>query len=66
MSCGIWNHKRPTRASQEKKQTLLKPRLSFEERDKITYEYSDNEYAEKLRKEEAKLFEKVFKRQHGS
>lgn len=49
-------------------QRFLKPMISFEKLDKIAYQYSDNEFAEILRKEERKLFEKIRKydQRHGS
>lgn len=40
---------------------FLKPEQTFEKLDKIAYEYSDNEFAEILRKEEIKLFELIAK-----
>jgi len=40
---------------------FLKPNISFEKLDKIAYQYSDNEFAEILRKEEGKLFELIEK-----
>lgn len=47
---------------------FLKPMISFEKLDKIAYQYSDNEFAEILRKEERTLFEKIRKydQRHGS
>lgn len=41
---------------------FLKPDLTFDKLDKIAYQYSDNEFAAIMRKEERKLFEKI--RQH--
>jgi hypothetical protein len=43
---------------------FLKPEISFEKLDKIAYAHSDNEWAEILRKEEIKLFNKIRKFDH--
>lgn len=49
--------------SNEKKQTFLKPGLTFEELDKIAYKESDNEFAKKVRQAERKILVKVLKHQ---
>jgi len=40
----------------------LKAKQNFEKLDKIAYQYSDNEFAEILRKEEKELFDEIAKR----
>jgi transposase InsO family protein len=44
--------------SQEKKQTYLKAGVQWKELDKIAYQYSDNDFAQMMRKAEWQLFEK--------
>lgn len=43
------------------KQNFLKANLSFKQLDKLAYQESDNQFSQKMRKEEAKLFEKIDK-----
>ena len=43
---------------------FLKPGISFEKLDIIAYRYSDNQFAEILRKEERKLFQIINQRNH--
>jgi len=47
---------------------FLKEKNSFKKLDKIAYQYSDNQFAKILRKEERKLFNKITKynKKHGS
>jgi len=47
--------------SLEKTKEYLKPGFSFKELDKIAYEKSDNEFAEKMNKEKKKIFKKISK-----
>ena len=47
---------------------FLKPQINFEKLDIIAYSHSDNDFAEVMRKEERKLFQRIRKedRQDGS
>lgn len=45
--------------SKLKRKNFLKPGLSFEQLDKIAYQYSDNEFAQILRKQESILYDKI-------
>ena len=47
--------------SKLKSKNFLKPEVTFEKLDKIAYQYSDNEFAEILRKQERSLFDKMEK-----
>lgn len=52
--------------TREKEKNFLKPGITFDKLDKIAYQYSDNEFAEMLRKEETKLFNKIMEDHSGS
>lgn len=45
--------------SKLKKKNFLKPGLTFGQFDKIAYQYSDNEFAQVLRKQESILYDKI-------
>lgn len=54
--------------SRKKRRNFLKEEITFEELDKIAYQYSDNEFAKLMREAESKLFSsrKIINQESGS
>ena len=49
------------RVDRQLKKSCLKPGVSFEQLDRIAYQYSDNEFADMMRQQERKLFATIQK-----